>query len=142
MARNKRMVLTLYNSLSLGNKSKATALLAPNVDWWFHGPPGRDHMMQVLTGVDVERFRFVPRRVAKVGEWVVAEGWGLNRQEDSYWVHVWLVDGGVITKFREYFNTCVTIRELGEVLGKLGDETVWKSRELRGRPLPGLVLVV
>ncbi|XP_020585916.1 wound-induced protein 1-like [Phalaenopsis equestris] len=141
MNEKKTLVLNMYQSLSTGDMNKAAALLAGELEWRFHGPPGREHMMRILTGVENQKFRFRPRREAELGKWVVVEGWELSGEEEDYWVHAWVVEGGVITQFREYFNTSVTVRVLGgPATGDLGEMTLWKSRA--GRPLPGLVLPV
>ncbi|KAI0519802.1 hypothetical protein KFK09_007263 [Dendrobium nobile] len=152
MEEKKQIVLELYEGLASGETEKVAVLLTPDLEWWFHGPPGREHMMRVLTGVEEEDkrgFRFRPRLVVELGKWVVAEGW--ENREDVYWVHAWAVEGGVITKFREYFNTRVTVRELsptnpasGWVVGdgSSGGPTVWESRGQLGRSMPGLVLAI
>ncbi|PKA67122.1 Wound-induced protein 1 [Apostasia shenzhenica] len=161
MEEKRRTVENLYDGIADGTPEKVAALLEPDVEWWFHGPPGREHMMRVLTGVEEEhhrRFKFRPRRVEEVGKWVVAEGWEAG--DDAYWVHVWAVEGGVITQFREYFNTRITVRELearapapaeGQtaacfVGGKIAVcPAMWVSREWEeglGRPLPWLVLAI
>ncbi|KAK8921778.1 hypothetical protein KSP39_PZI020836 [Platanthera zijinensis] len=158
MEDTKKIVLRLYKGIARGETGKVAALLAPDLDWWFHGPPGRDHMMRILTGADEDHrsiFRFNPRRVEEAGRWVVAEGWELAA--DAYWVHVWVIDGGIITQFRECFNTSVTVRELSPKLPPktaaagwpTGGQrsvgpglTVWESQERLGRSLPGLVLTI
>ncbi|KAG0452451.1 hypothetical protein HPP92_024851 [Vanilla planifolia] len=153
MEQKKKVVLSLYEGLSSGETEAVALLLASDLEWWFHGPPGQEHMMRVLTGVEEVRpwrgFRFRPRRVEEVGKWVLAEGWERCDDDEAYWVHAWEVDeaAGVITQFREYFNTCVTVRELGEpAVGCAGGgvsppgPTFWKSRNRVRRPLPSLVL--
>lgn len=157
MEDKKKMVLRLYKGISRGEADKVSALLAPDLDWWFHGPPGRDHMMRILTGAEEDwgrRFRFRPRRVEEAGHWVVAEGWEVG--DDAYWVHAWVIDRGIVTQFRECFNTTVTVRELVPKFptnksaaagwptggGRSAGITVWESQERLGRPLPGLVLTI
>ncbi|KAJ0961353.1 hypothetical protein J5N97_004039 [Dioscorea zingiberensis] len=136
---NKRVVESLYDALTRGDTEAAAKLLASDLEWWFHGPPRRQHMMMVLTGQSgaLTGFRFEPSRVAVVGEWVVAEG----EEEGAYWVHVWTVREGVITQFREYFNTWLTVQELGR---RTEGPTLWQSAPTTylGRSLPGLVLAV
>ncbi|KAL6657301.1 hypothetical protein ACP70R_005081 [Stipagrostis hirtigluma subsp. patula] len=148
-ASNRELVESLYGSLSGGDTAAVAALLAPDVDWWFHGPRSCQHMRRLLTGeAGPSAFRFAPARVTKVGgEWVVAEGWGDGDDSSaSYWVHAWLVQGGVITRFREYFNTSVTVRELGRHGPAKEDAgwAVWQSQpgKLKGRSMPGLVLAI
>ncbi|KAH7672551.1 Wound-induced protein Wun1-like protein [Dioscorea alata] len=138
---NKNVIELLYTLITRGETEEATRLMASDLEWWFHGPPRRQHMMMLLTGQSgaLTGFRFEPRRVVEVGEWVVAEG----EEEGAYWVHVWTVKDGVITQFREYFNTWLTVREVGQV-GPTKMDTLWQSepRAYLGRSLPCLVLAV
>jgi ketosteroid isomerase-like protein len=132
---NREVVESLYASLARGDAAAVTALLAVDVDWWFHGPRRCQHMRRLLTGEarGSATFRFTPARVAEVGGgasndgWVVAEGWA-----------------GVITSFREYFNTSVTVRELGRHAKEDIVWAVWESQSPRprGRSMPGLVLAI
>ncbi|XP_062190549.1 uncharacterized protein LOC133893529 [Phragmites australis] len=125
---NRQLVESLYGSLSRG---VTAALLAEDVDWWFHGPRRCQHMRRLLTGeAGPSAFRFAPARVTEVGSgegeggWVVAEGW---EGEHAYWV----LQGGVITRFREYFNTSVTVRELGRLANSTGmGWAVWQSQAM------------
>ncbi|KAJ8493858.1 hypothetical protein OPV22_015579 [Ensete ventricosum] len=141
----KGLVESLYDSLARGDMKAVAALMAEDVEWWFHGPRRCQYMRRMLTGeAGHGDFRFRPRAVTAIGGWVVAEGW---EGKHAYWVHAWAVDGGVITRFREYFNTSVTVRECGggctsTVSGSGG--TLWQSRAPAqgGRSLPGLVLAV
>ncbi|KAK8928700.1 hypothetical protein KSP39_PZI017700 [Platanthera zijinensis] len=141
---NRHVVRSLYKCLSAGDTQAAAALLASDLDWRFHGPPSREYMMRILIGVDDARlcgFRFDPVRIAEAGRWVVAEGLWFGGEYNAYWVHVWAVEGGVITQFREYFDTLVTIREFGTNGRSFGKGTVWESQEsAAGRPLPEIVL--
>ncbi|KAG8085208.1 hypothetical protein GUJ93_ZPchr0010g8246 [Zizania palustris] len=148
-AANERLVESLYAAVAAGDGEAAAAVLADDVDWWFHGPRRCEHMRRRLTGEEAA-FVFAPRRVAAVGRrggWVVAEGWEGPR---AYWVHAWAVEGGRITRFREYFNTSVTVREVGGGGGggvrRRADAAAavcWQSQ--RGHDddlLPGLVLAI
>ncbi|CAL9040745.1 unnamed protein product [Musa banksii] len=145
---SKEVVESLYEALSRDDAAAAAALMAEDVEWWFHGPRRCQYMRRLLTGEAGHRdFRFRPRRVAEVGGWVVAEGW---EGKHAYWVHAWVVEGGVITRFREYFNTAVTVQELRpaeagmDSVARGGGSAVWQSeaRAHLGRSLPGLVLAI
>ncbi|WOL14790.1 wound-induced protein 1-like [Canna indica] len=145
---SKAVVESLYEALSRGDAAAAAALMAEDVEWWFHGPRRCQYMRRLLTGEVAHRdFRFRPRRVAEVGRgWVVAEGW---EGKHAYWVHAWAVEGGVITRFREYFNTAVTVQEVRPPAvspenSHSSAAAVWQSevRAHRGRSLPGLVLAI
>ncbi|TKY65737.1 Wound-induced protein 1 [Spatholobus suberectus] len=142
---NKATVEMLYKALlGQGTMDKVAKLLASDLEWWFHGPPQCHHMMRVLTGeTDHNKgFRFEPRRAAAIGDCVIAEGW----EGQAYWVHVWTLKNGLITQFREYFNTWLVVRDLRSP--GWGDSkenmTLWQSqpRDLHHRSLPGLVLAI
>ncbi|CAM0907489.1 unnamed protein product [Alopecurus aequalis] len=146
---NREVVESLYALLAHGDAAAVTALLAPDLDWWFHGPRRCQHMRRLLTGeaAGAAAFRFTPARVAEVGGssvdggWVVVEGWA---GKNDYWVHAWCLRTGVITSFREYFNTSVTVRELGRPAKEDVVWAVWESQSPSpmGRSMPGLVLAI
>uniref|UniRef100_A0A0E0GED5 Wound-induced protein 1 n=1 Tax=Oryza nivara TaxID=4536 RepID=A0A0E0GED5_ORYNI len=115
----KFLVLRLYEALNSGDARRAQELLAPDLEWWFHGPPAHQHMMRLLTGADhgESRFLFSPRSVDAFGSTVIAEGTDDTRQ--LYWVHAWTVGpDGVITQLREYFNTDLTVTRLSASAAK------------------------
>ncbi|KAM0889047.1 hypothetical protein ACQ4PT_027976 [Festuca glaucescens] len=146
---NREVVESLYALLARGDAAAVTALLAADLDWWFHGPRRCQYMRRLLTGEvrGAVAFRFAPARVAEVGGasgdggWVVAEGW---TGEHDYWVHAWCLRAGVITSFREYFNTSVTVRELGRPAKEDVVWAVWESQSPspKSRSMPGLVLAI
>uniref|UniRef100_UPI0024DE74F9 nuclear transport factor 2 family protein n=1 Tax=Klebsiella pneumoniae TaxID=573 RepID=UPI0024DE74F9 len=47
---NQRVVLALYDALSGRDVDTVHKLLAPDLEWWFHGPPTHQFMMRLLTG--------------------------------------------------------------------------------------------
>lgn len=137
--RNKFLVLRLYEALNGGDHAGVQALLAPDLEWWFHGPPKHQHMMRLLTGSndDSKAFRFVPRSVDAFGSTVIAEA---QAAAGVYWVHAWTVaSDGVITQLREYFNTDLTVTRLAAV-----SKCVWQSHrpDRATNSLPGLVLAL
>ncbi|CAL1378544.1 unnamed protein product [Linum trigynum] len=166
-ARIKPIFRSLYNGLAShcgptagdNDPEDCQEVIASDLEWWFHGPPGCDYMMRMLTGQlapDQSVIRFEPRSIEAVGDCVIAEGWEGN----VYWVHVWTVreDHGlvVITQFREYFNTWLTVKYVtggGYPLPAGSDHrrtpsperiTLWRSQpaDLYKRSLPGLVLAI
>ncbi|KAF5750761.1 hypothetical protein HS088_TW03G01100 [Tripterygium wilfordii] len=141
---NKAIVETLYKALSNVDKQTVTKLVASDLDYWFHGPPMCQHMMRVLTG-DPSRtnFRFEPRSIEVVGEYVIVEGW---EGKNVYWVHVWTIKDGLITQFREYFNTWLTVTCVNPRSWDTGNQShnFWQSqpRDLARRSYPGLLLAI
>jgi len=138
--RNRFLVLRLYEALNARDARRAQELLAPDLEWWFHGPPTRQHMMRLLTGADQRDknrggaggggggFFFSPRSVDAFGSTVIAEGADDARQ--LYWVHAWTVGpDGVITKLREYFNTDLTVTLLSS-----GAASSAKKADIEGAP--------
>ncbi|TVU47376.1 hypothetical protein EJB05_06975, partial [Eragrostis curvula] len=156
--RNRFLVLRLYEALNAGDAWRAQELLAPDLEWWFHGPPARQHMMRLLTGAEAGGFAFFPRSVDAFGSTVIAEGADDARQ--LYWVHAWTVgDDGVITQLREYFNTDLTVtllsaaaattttttaNAIATTTSSSGPISLWQSRlaERAHKSLPGLVLAI
>jgi len=133
--RNRFLVLRLYEALNARDARRAQELLAPDLEWWFHGPPTRQHMMRLLTGADQRDknhgggggFVFSPRSVDAFGSTVIAEGADETRQ--LYWVHAWTVGpDGVITQLREYFNTDLTVTLLS------GAAASAKKADIAGAP--------
>ncbi|TQD94321.1 hypothetical protein C1H46_020135 [Malus baccata] len=98
-------------------------------------------MMRVLTGKSSHTdFRFEPRSITEIGDGVIiAEGW---EGAKAYWVHAWTLKDGLITQFREYFNTWLTVRDLK--LEGWESFTVWESmpNDLFHRSLPALLLAI
>ncbi|KAG2686112.1 hypothetical protein I3843_10G153900 [Carya illinoinensis] len=142
---NKAIVEELYKALSQGQTETVAGLLASDLEWWFHGPPKCQHMMRVLTGVSCcNEFTFEPRSISAIGDdCVIVEGW---EGAQAYWVHVWSLKDGLITQFREYFNTWLTVKDMRpwEFGHEINDSTLWQSqpRDLYERSLPGLMLAI
>ncbi|KAK4274881.1 hypothetical protein QN277_018046 [Acacia crassicarpa] len=138
--KNRKTVKMLYKALRHGDREKVTKLVGPHLEWWYHGLPDFHYMMKILTGESTaSAFKFRPKRVRTVGEYVIVEGWeGVG----EYWVHVWGLKHGIITQFREYFNTLLTVVLLVSENGK--EARLWHSmpRARLNGSLPDLVLVV
>ncbi|KAJ9545148.1 hypothetical protein OSB04_024855 [Centaurea solstitialis] len=135
---NQATVEALYKALARGDTKTVAGSLAGDLEWWFHGPQNCHHMMRMLTGeAPHTEFKFEPRSITAIGgDMVVVEGYeGAN----VYWVHVWTLKDGLITRFREYFNTWLTVKEL-----RVRRSTLWRSqpRDLFRRSLPGLMLAI
>ncbi|KAH6769327.1 hypothetical protein C2S51_014663 [Perilla frutescens var. frutescens] len=139
-------VRRLYEALAAGNR-RISDLIASDLEWWFHGPQNCHYMMKTLTGKSSPSdFKFEPRSIDGVDEdCVIVEGW---EGDQVYWVHVWTLKNGVITQFREYFNTWLTVKDLRRrpvVKCTSGAaSTLWQShpQDLAKRSLPELMLAI
>ncbi|XP_022978301.1 wound-induced protein 1 [Cucurbita maxima] len=143
---NRATADALYKSLAAGRTDAVAKFLATDLEWWFHGPPHCQYMMRVLTGESSHaEFRFEPRSITAIGDSViVAEGW---EGAQVYWVHVWTLKDGVITQFREYFNTWLVVADLRQPAWeevRHDGLTVWQShpRDLFHRSLPAIMLAL
>ncbi|PIN11698.1 hypothetical protein CDL12_15695 [Handroanthus impetiginosus] len=134
-------VRSLYKVISSGD-GDISGLIASDLEWWFHGPRNWHHMMKMLTGKSSpSEFKFEPRSMDAIDDRVIVEGW---EGAQVYWVHVWTMKDGVITQFREYFNTWLTVRELKPFNYCVSATTLWQShpRDLARRSFPGLMLAI
>lgn len=116
MRRCKRVVRCLYEALNERDVETVHRLLAPDIEWWFHGPPSCQHMMRLLTGASPDdSFVLEPISIAAFGSTVLVEGqgWGLHSGLPVPWIHAWTVTHGIITQVREYFNTSLTVTRVG-----------------------------
>ncbi|CAM6038074.1 unnamed protein product [Sphagnum compactum] len=122
------LVKRLYDAIRDEDVTTIQALLAPELDWWYHGPYGHQHMKFLLTGITrFHTFVFIPDDFWVIGNRVFVEGHGLIMQElpsaattetslsssstaRSSWVHVWTVkDKKVLVVLREYVNTAIIV---------------------------------
>ncbi|KAH9309779.1 hypothetical protein KI387_037690, partial [Taxus chinensis] len=107
--KNAGIVRDLYDALALGDAKTVHRILAPDLEWWFHGPPHCQHLMRFLAGLSArKRLLFSPQSVTPLGNRVFVEGLEV---ESQYWVHVWTVENGLVTQLREYFNTSLFVAE-------------------------------
>ncbi|GAA0164759.1 hypothetical protein Leryth_004139 [Lithospermum erythrorhizon] len=141
------IVRALYRGLASGDTSKVEGLIASDLEWWFHGPQNCHFMMNKLTlgkscGDEKGAFIFEPRSIDTIDECVIVEGW---EGAEVYWVHVWTIEDGMITQFREYFNTWLTVKDVNPQHGCFkASSTLWQSHpsDLAKRSLPGLMLAI
>ncbi|GAB2299369.1 Wound-induced protein 1, partial [Dionaea muscipula] len=155
-ASSKGLVLALYDALSSRDVATVHRLVAPDLEWWFHGPPSHQYLMLLLTGCEEsvdDSFAFSPQSITAFGSTVLAEGCDPSRSIS--WVHAWTVSDGVITQVREYFNTSVTVTRLGNSsssssspaksqssISALRCPPVWESSLSNRKSVPGLVLAL
>ncbi|KAL3365633.1 hypothetical protein AABB24_010652, partial [Solanum stoloniferum] len=146
---NKGVVLALYEALSSHDVVQVQKLLASDLEWWFHGPPSHQFLMQILTGTakfDNASFQFLHKTIDVFGSVVLVEGCDPTRS--ITWVHAWTVTDGVITQVREYFNTSLTVTRFGKSdissITTLHCPSVWESSlpNRVGKSVPGLVLAL
>ncbi|XP_057801101.1 wound-induced protein 1 [Salvia miltiorrhiza] len=137
-------VRRLYKAVASGGAGEIPGvMIAGDLEWWFHGPQKCHYMMKKLTGESSGRdFEFEPRNIDIVDDLVIVEGW---EGAEVYWVHVWTLKDGVITQFREYFNTWLTVRDVRPLSCSGGGAApLWQShpQDLPERSLPGLMLAI
>lgn len=149
----KRVVGALYEALNASDVETVHQLLAPDLEWWFHGPPTHQHLMRLLTGSSSsgDPFLFDPVSLVAFGSTVLVEGY--EERRSVAWVHAWVVTDGIITQVREYFNTSVTVTRLTNTDAPSSSTTaapsvlctcVWQSKvcESMGKSVPGLLLAL
>ncbi|XP_015944179.1 uncharacterized protein LOC107469313 [Arachis duranensis] len=161
---NIKLVRAFYDALSARDSHAVLNLVAPDLEWWFHGPPSCQFLKRLLTGESSSSastaagsFEFVPLSVVSFGSTVIAEGRDAVRS--VAWVHAWTVTDGIITQVREYFNTSLTVTKIGdsdsdsdsgesEIVPASSDSggfpCVWESSVsgFTGKSVPGLVLAI
>ncbi|KAG6578463.1 Wound-induced protein 1, partial [Cucurbita argyrosperma subsp. sororia] len=149
---NQRVVLALYEALSSRNVNTVHQILAPDLEWWFHGPPSHQFLMRLLTGAssDGQSFQFVPQSITSFGPTVLVEGCDPSRSIS--WIHAWTVTDGIITQVREYFNSSLTVTRLGDPTDSPSSSasspyhcpSIWESSLSNqvGKSVPGLVLAI
>ncbi|KAM7275312.1 hypothetical protein ACFE04_017178 [Oxalis oulophora] len=155
---NRQVVRSLYDALNSGDNETVTKILAPDLEWWFHGPPTHQFMMRLLTGATSEDvdFKFIPQTITSFGPTVIAEG--CDRSRSISWVHAWTVSSTtadgiiIITQVREYFNTSLLVTKIGGQSSSSTKSTaeitpvnfpsVWESTNWVGQSVPGLVLAI
>ncbi|KAK8531742.1 hypothetical protein V6N12_053205 [Hibiscus sabdariffa] len=166
--KNQDVVLALYYALNTRDVDTVHQILAPDIEWWFHGPPSYQFMMHLLTGASSDsdhsfHFEVDPLSLTTFGSTVIVEG--CDHKRSISWVHAWTFTDGIITQVREYFNTSLTVTRLGnpsqsppssyDSSSPSGSSStaeitpvycvsVWESRFSNrvGKSVPGLVLAI
>ncbi|XP_027368463.1 senescence associated gene 20-like [Abrus precatorius] len=156
-SRNQRVVTDLYKAIVSKDTDTMYRLLAPYLEWWFHGPPShRHHLIPLLTGSSSSSPSskpLVPDLVVGFGSVIIAEGYDDTNM--LWWVHVWTTSvDGIITEVREYVNTSVTVTRLGlhaqassqklgstDVVAASTCQSIWQSK-LCDESVPGLILAI
>ncbi|CAI9761900.1 unnamed protein product [Fraxinus pennsylvanica] len=136
---NKATVNALYKAVATGDATTVAGVVTSDLEWWFHGPQNCHHMMKMLTGISSpSAFKFEPRSIDAIDDCVIVEGW---EGAQVYWVHVWSLKDGLITQFREYFNTWLTVTDFRSCLSSI---LLWEShpKAVGKRSLPELMLAI
>ncbi|GJZ72069.1 senescence-associated protein 20, partial [Tanacetum coccineum] len=85
-----KIVCDFYKVLAARDAKMVPYLLAPDIDWWFHGPAAHKYnLMQVLTGIcefDLND-SYEPLVVASIGTIVVAEGYYIHENQKTFWAN-------------------------------------------------------
>lgn len=151
---NKRVVMDLYKALVSKDTNTMHRLLAPYLEWWFHGPPShRHHLVPFLTSSSTSSspMPLVPDLMVGFGSVVVAEGF--DEANLVWWVHAWTTCNGIITEVREYVNTSLTVTRLGlhepksrtvtssEVVASSTCQCIWQSK-ICDNSVPGPILAI
>ncbi|GAV62460.1 WI12 domain-containing protein, partial [Cephalotus follicularis] len=157
---NQAVVLALYEALNTRDVDTVHQILAPDLEWWFHGPPTHQFLMRILTGATSDiNFSFDPQTITSFGPTVIAEG--CDHSGSISWVHAWTVTDGIVTQVREYFNTSLTVTRIGSPNRSPSSDyslpssstseitsfhcpSIWESSlsDQVGKSVPGLVLAL
>nr|GEY26440.1 hypothetical protein [Tanacetum cinerariifolium] len=75
-----------YKVLAARDAKMVQYLLAPDIDWWFHGPAAHKYnLMQVLTGIcEFDLNDSYESLVASIGTIVVAEGYHIHENRKTF----------------------------------------------------------
>ena len=148
--KNLCVVIAFYEALQVHNGGRILDLLASeDLEWWFHGPPHEQHLINLLSGMpqssnNLEEFVFVPMFIQNIGNIVFVEGEGKKRtnHENKYWVHVWTIKEGKIVQLREYFNTSLIVLNQSPNLSSCN--TLWQSQlgQANRKSMPSMILAI
>lgn len=118
------VVRGFYDRLAAGDAPGALGLMAPDIEWitmWHYRVEGRGPE-RVAEGLfkplmaEWSRFALVPAEFISQGNMVVSLGefTGIHgttgRQATARYAHVWTVENGRITRFRQYIDTLAIAR--------------------------------
>jgi hypothetical protein len=144
---NNILVRKLYESISKENIATLKSCLSSELDWWYHGPPGHQHMKFLLTGITrCKSYIFNPNEIWTIGNRVFVEGPG--KAPNGSWVHIWTIKDNLCVVLREYSNTAIMVTNvtpsINEQLETHDVPYIWQSRLARIRDMnkPGIVLAI
>ncbi|PWA67607.1 senescence-associated protein 20 [Artemisia annua] len=133
---NNKIVCDFYKALAARDAKMVQYLLAPDIDWWFHGPPAHKYnLMQVLTGIC---------------EFDCNDSYEPLVVPEKFFGDVWTVENGkTITEVREYLDTSVTVTHIRKSSNVClasprspKCKNMWESKLVNDASVPRLLLVV
>jgi uncharacterized protein len=113
------IVRSFYDRLGAGDAAGALGLMAPDIEWitmWHYKVDGRgpervaEGLFKPLVA-EWSSFALVPTEFIAVGDTVVSLGdftgvhGATGKSAEARYAHVWTVEGGRITRFRQYIDT-------------------------------------
>ncbi len=111
---NESLLRAFYNALAAGNVVLVKALLAPDLELWFHGPRCHQYMSKLLTGsTSFRSVSLIPASIHANRDRVFVEGRGPAPSRAAAsgvsWAHIWTVEQGRLVALREYWATAVLV---------------------------------
>lgn len=144
---NKTLIKNIYEAISKEDVIALKSFLSIELDWWYHGPPGHQHMKFLLTGITrCKAYIFNPNEIWVVGNNIFVEGPG--RTPSGSWVHIWTVKDNLCVALREYSNTAIMVTNVTPTLNEKNEthhvSYIWQSRfaQIRDINKPGIVLAM
>lgn len=142
------LISKLYEAISKEDIVSLKSYLSLELDWWYHGPPGHQHMKFLLTGITwCKTYVFNPNEIWVIGNRVFVEG--LGRTPNGSWVHIWTIKDNLCVVLREYSNTAIMVTNVAPSLDEQSKNHhdvpyIWQSRLARIRDMnkPGIVLAI
>ena len=113
------IIESFYQKLKAGDAAGALALMAPDIEWitmWHYKVNGRGPqyvaeglfkpLMAEWTTFALEPTEFIGdgHTVVSLGDFTGVHG-TTGKHADARYAHVWTVEGGLITRFRQYIDT-------------------------------------
>ena len=113
------IVRSFYDRLAAGDAPGALGLMAPDIEWitmWHYKVDGRgpERVAKDLfkpLAAEWSSFALVPTEFIAVGNTVVSLGdftgvhGATGKKAEARYAHVWIVEDGKITQFRQYIDT-------------------------------------
>ncbi|MCO5591800.1 hypothetical protein L7F22_045792 [Adiantum nelumboides] len=119
---NATLVQGLYQALAAHDPATAQQLLAPELDFWYYGPPNMPFLKRVLTGEDpTSSFSFHPLDIFVKHNKIFVEVMCTSHNNKDLphsstasphtCVHIWNAKDGRLVRLREYVDTSVNVMD-------------------------------